>query len=148
MSTSSSQFRVQQRMEEARVATLVKVENRQAIQERNVLRADVSVAPLDFIVEIIRDNHWGYLYNCACIVYPRLVREFYGYLEMVQDEDLGIILHTTVQGHVIRIDPQVINDILDVPILSILANPFTEVVEPTTLKKLRDFFHAHPKPKE
>jgi hypothetical protein len=28
-------------------------------------------------------NHWGYLYNCACTVYPRLVRELYGYLEVI-----------------------------------------------------------------
>jgi hypothetical protein len=66
-----------------------------------VLRADDSVAPLDFIAEIIMDHHWGYLYNCAFIVYPRLVRQFYGYLEMIQDEDLGIILQTIVQGHII-----------------------------------------------
>jgi hypothetical protein len=57
-------------------ASLAKVENRQAVPERNVLRVDVMVAPLDFIVDIIKDNHWGYLYNCACTVYPRLVREF------------------------------------------------------------------------
>jgi hypothetical protein len=49
----------------------------------NFLRADVMVAHLDFIANIIKDNHWGYLYNCACTVYPRLVREFYGYLEVV-----------------------------------------------------------------
>jgi len=34
------------------------LENRQAIPERNVLKADVMVAPMDYIVEIIRDNHW------------------------------------------------------------------------------------------
>jgi len=33
------------------------LENRKAIPERNVLRADVSVAPLDFIAEIIRGNY-------------------------------------------------------------------------------------------
>jgi hypothetical protein len=63
------------------------------------------VAPLDFIVDIIKDNHWGYLYNCACTVYPRLVREFYGYLEVVHDVDQGIILQTYVQGHMLQIDP-------------------------------------------
>jgi hypothetical protein len=52
----------------------------------------VMVAPLDFLVAIIRDNHWGYLYNCACTVYPGLVREFYRYLEVVQDMDQGLIL--------------------------------------------------------
>jgi hypothetical protein len=75
---------------------LAKIENRQAIPERNVLNADVMVAPLDFIADIIKDNHWGYLYNCACTVYPSLVSEFYEYLEVVQDEDQGIILQTYV----------------------------------------------------
>jgi hypothetical protein len=64
-------------------ATRAKVENRQAIPERNVLRADIMVAPLDFIAKIIQTNHWGYLYNCACPVYPRLVRDFHGHLEVV-----------------------------------------------------------------
>jgi hypothetical protein len=59
------------------------LENRQAILERNVLRADAMVVHLDFIADIIRDNHWGYLYNYACTVYPRLVMEFNGYLEVV-----------------------------------------------------------------
>jgi hypothetical protein len=121
MSTDSSQRRVRPRTKEAINATLAKVENRHAILERNVLIANLSVAPLDFIAEIIRDNHWGYLYNCACIVYPRLVGEFYGYLEMVQDEDLGIILQTKVQGHVIQIDPLVISDIIDVSILALFC---------------------------
>jgi hypothetical protein len=69
------------------VASPAKVENRQAVPERNVLKANVMVAPLDFIANIITDNHWGYLYNYACTVYPRLVKEFYGYLEVVQDKD-------------------------------------------------------------
>jgi hypothetical protein len=65
-----------------------------------VVRADVMVAPLDIIADIIQTYHWAYLYNCAYIVLPRLVREFYGNLEVVQDEDSGIILQSTVQGHV------------------------------------------------
>jgi hypothetical protein len=73
-------------MEEARATSLAKVENRQVVPERNVLSADVIVVPLDFIAAIIRDNPWGYLYNYACTVYPRLVREFYGYLEVAQDD--------------------------------------------------------------
>jgi hypothetical protein len=92
MSANSSQCRVWQRIEEAWAIFLAKVENRQAVPERNVLWADMMVAPLYFIVDIIVDNHWGYLYNCSWTVYPRLVREFYGYLEVVQDEDQGIIL--------------------------------------------------------
>lgn len=144
MSTDSSQHKVRQLTEEARAASLAKVQNRQAIPERNVLRADVMVAPMDYIAEIIRDNHWRYLYNCACTVYPRLVKEFYGYLEVIYDENHGIILQASVRGHVIQIDPQVISAIIDVPVLPIFAYPFTEVMEPPTLEQLRDFFHAHP----
>lgn len=91
----------------------------QAIPKRNILRVDVMVAPLYYIVEIICDNHWGYLYNCACTIYPKLVREFYGYMEVTQDEDHGIILQTAIQGHVIQIDPHVISAIIDVLVLPV-----------------------------
>jgi hypothetical protein len=57
-----------------------------------VVRIDVMVAPLDIIDDIIQTYHLGYLYNYACIVLLRLVREFYGYLEVVQDDNSGIIL--------------------------------------------------------
>jgi hypothetical protein len=33
------------------------MENSQAIPERNVVRVDIMVAPLDFIAEIIQANH-------------------------------------------------------------------------------------------
>jgi hypothetical protein len=104
MSVGSSQCKVWQRIEETQAASLAKMENRKAIPERNVLRADVMVTPLDYIADIIWDNHWGYLYNCACTVYPRLVREFYGYLKVIQNENHGIILQTSVQGHVISVE--------------------------------------------
>jgi len=92
------------------------------------------VAPLDYIAKIIRDNHWGYLYNCACTVCPKLVREFYWYLEVIQDEDHGIILQTSVQGHMLQFDPQVISAIIDVPVLPVSASPFIEDIEPPTLE--------------
>jgi hypothetical protein len=92
MSSGSSQRRVRQRTEEGIVATKVRMETRQAILERNILWADIIVAPLDFIAQMIQDNHWGYLYSCACPVYPQLVRDFYGHLEVIQDDDSGIIL--------------------------------------------------------
>jgi hypothetical protein len=101
------------------------------------------VAPLDFIDDIIRDNRWGYLYNCACTVYPRLVREFYGYRKVVQDENQRIILQTYVQGHMLQIDPQVISDLIDVLVLPISASLFLEDMEPPTLEQLREYFHAY-----
>jgi hypothetical protein len=75
------------------------------------------VAPLDVISEIIQTYHCGYLYNCACIVLTKLVREFYTHLEVVQDEDNGIVLQSTIEGHVILVDPHVISWIIDVPVL-------------------------------
>jgi hypothetical protein len=76
------------------------------------------VAPLDFIAQIIQENHWGYLYHCACPVYPWLVRDFYGHMEVIQDDESDIILQTTIRGHIIRIDPKVINSIIEVPVLN------------------------------
>jgi len=73
MSCGSSQRRVRQRTDAGLAATRARIESRQVIPERNIVRADVMVAPLDFIAQIIQENHWGYLYHCACPVYPRLV---------------------------------------------------------------------------
>jgi hypothetical protein len=52
MSANSSQRRVRQRTEEARATSLAKVENMQVVSERNVLRADAMVTPLDCIADI------------------------------------------------------------------------------------------------
>jgi hypothetical protein len=123
---------------------MAKVANRQALPERNVLKANILRAPLDFIAEIIQAYHWDYLYNCVCPVYPRLVHDFYGLLEVVQDDDRGIILQTTVEGHIIQIDPQIISSTIGVPVLPILANPFSEVMEPPSIEQLKDYFDAHP----
>jgi len=76
------------------------------------------------------------------------VREFYGHLEIVQDEYSGIVLQSTVEWHIFQIDPQVISKILGVPVLHISASPFTEVVEPPTLEQLREFFQVVPQGKE
>jgi hypothetical protein len=68
------------------------------IFERNVLKADVMVPPLDLIDLLIRENHWDYLYKCSAIVYPRLVWDFYGFLDVIQDEQGSLTLQTTVRG--------------------------------------------------
>jgi len=83
MSISSFQRRVRQRTDEGIAAARARIENRQAIPERNVVRADVMVAPLDIIADTIQTYHWGYFNGCVCIVLPRLVREFYGHMEVV-----------------------------------------------------------------
>jgi len=77
-------------------------------------------------------------------MYPRLVREFYGCLEVVQDDDRGIILQTIVQGQTIQIDPQAISTLIGVPVQPLSANPFSKVIEPPSIEQLRDFFDAHP----
>jgi hypothetical protein len=53
-------------------------------------------------------------------------------LEVVQDDDSGIILQSTVQGHVFQVGPQVISRIIGVPVLPISTNTFNEVLEPPT----------------
>jgi hypothetical protein len=77
-------------------------------------------------------------------VYPKLVREFYGYLEVIQDYESCIILQTTIRGHTIQFDPQLISYILDVIVLAISESPFSEILEPPGLENLMDFFDAHP----
>jgi hypothetical protein len=49
MSADSSQRRVCQRTEEGIVASRARIVNRTVISKRNVVRADVMVAPLDVI---------------------------------------------------------------------------------------------------
>jgi hypothetical protein len=140
MPSGSSQHRVCQRIEEGIAASKARIANRPVIPEWNIVRVDVLVAPLDVINDIIQTYNWGHLYNCAYIVLTRLVREFYKHLEVVQDEDSGIVLQSTIEGHVIQIDPQVISRIIGVPVLHISTSPFNEVVEAPTLEDLREFF--------
>jgi len=120
------------------------MESRQVILEPNIVKADVMVTPLNFITQMIQDNHWGYLYNCACPVYPRLVRYFYGYMEVKRDDDSEIILQTTVRGHIIQIDPQLTSSIIEVHVLAIPGVPFTGILESPSLENLMDFFDALP----
>jgi hypothetical protein len=73
--------------------------------ERNVVRPNIMVAPLDSIHDTIQTYHWRYLHSCACVVYTRLVRYFYANLEVVQDDDRGLVLQSTILGHIITVDP-------------------------------------------
>jgi hypothetical protein len=96
--------------------------NRPVIAKRNVVRADIMVAPLDSIHEIFQTYHWGYLHNFTCIVLARLVRKFYAHLEVVQDDDREIVLQSSFIGHVITVDPQIISQFIGVPVLQISAS--------------------------
>jgi hypothetical protein len=83
--------------------------DRTVIAERNVVRSDIMVPPLDSIHNIIQTYHWGCLHTCACVVYTRLIKLFFANLEVVQDDDHGLVLQSIVDGHIITVDPQIIN---------------------------------------
>jgi hypothetical protein len=148
MSASSPPRRVRQRLVEDRAAIQAKIMDRTVIAEWNVLRADFMVPPLDNILAIIQTYNWGYLHSCACVVYTRLVKLFYANMEMVQNDDHGVVLQSSVAGHLIIVDPQVISHIIRVPVLEISASPYNEVVLPPSLDHLREFFHAIPQGEE
>jgi hypothetical protein len=139
-----SQRRVRQKTEEERSALQTKIMDRTVIEERNVVRSDIMVPPLDSIYETIQTYHLGYLYTCACIVLTRLVRLFYANLEVAQDDDRGMVLQSTVDGHIITVDPQIISHFIGLPILDLVGSPYNEVVLLPSMDDLREFFYAVP----
>jgi hypothetical protein len=90
MSAGSPQHRVRQRTDGELATLRAKIMNISVIAERNMAWADIMVALLDSIHDIIQTYHWGYLHNCACVILTRLVRLFYANLEVVQDDDRGL----------------------------------------------------------
>jgi hypothetical protein len=117
MSTGSAQCRFQQRTQGDLSALRAKIMDRTVIAERNVVRPDIMVAPLDSIHDIIQTYHWGYLHNCACVVLTRLVMLFYANLEVVQDDDHELVLQSSVDWHIIIVDPQIISQVIGVHVL-------------------------------
>jgi hypothetical protein len=148
MSAGSPQRRVHQRTEGDRTALRAKIMDRNVIVERNVVRLDIMVAPLNSIHNIIQTYQWGYLHSCACVVYTRLVRLFYANLEVVQDDDHGLVLQSTVAEHIITVDPQIISHFIGVPVLQLSDSPYNEVVIPPSMDDLREFFHVLPQGEE
>jgi hypothetical protein len=148
MSANNPQCKVRQRIKGDRAALRAKIMDQPVIVERNVVCSDIMVAPLDSIHDTIQTYHWGYLHSCACIVYTRLVRLFCANLEVVQDDDRGLVLQSTVGGHTIIVDPQIISQFIGVPVLQISVSPYNEVVFPPSMEDLREFFHAVPQGKE
>jgi hypothetical protein len=63
---------------------------------------------------------------------------------VVQVDDSGIVLQSTIAGHVIIVDAQVISRIIDVLVLQISASPLNEVVLAPSLDEHRKFFHVVP----
>jgi hypothetical protein len=81
-------------------------------------------------------------------VLTRLVKLFYANLEVVQNDDHGMVLQSTVDGHTITVDPQIISQFIRVPVLQISGSLYNEVVLPHSLDDLREFFHAIPQGEE
>lgn len=67
---------------------------------------------------------------------------------MAQDDERGTILQSTVDGHIITVDPQIISQFIRVPVLDLLASPYNEVVLRPSMDELREFFHIAPQGEE
>jgi hypothetical protein len=105
MSSDNSPPRVRQRIKESITDQVHRTQSRQVLSEWNLLRANLSDPVLLPIAQMLLENNWEYLYNCACEAFPRLVREFYGHMIVTQDDDRGLIMQTMVRGQTILIDP-------------------------------------------
>jgi hypothetical protein len=66
MSSDDSPPRVRQRTEESVADRLHLMRSRQVLSERNLLRVDLRDPVLLPITQMLLENNWEYLYNCAC----------------------------------------------------------------------------------
>jgi hypothetical protein len=148
MFSDDSPPRVRQIVEESVTDRNLRMEKRQVLSELNLLRADFRDPILLPIGQMILENQWEYLYNCAYPIFPRLVREFYGHMIITQDDDRGLIMQTIVKGHTIQIDPQLINAVIGVPVFLVPGIPFPDGVEAPSMDYLLDFFGARPQGEE
>jgi hypothetical protein len=57
---------------------------------------------------------------------------------------VGSYFRPLFNGKTIQIDPQAISTVIDVPVQPSSANPFLEVIEPSSIEQFWDFFGAHP----
>jgi hypothetical protein len=107
------------------------------------MRADVMAAPLFYIDEIIQENHWQYLYSCSNLVHLRLVKDFYAYMEVVQDTDDCLTLQTTVRGVTIRVDAALITTFIRVPLAPYKGVLYPDSVDPPSMEEMIQFFDSH-----
>jgi hypothetical protein len=142
MSSDDSPPRVRQRIEESVADRLHRMCSRQVLSELNLLRANLRDPGLLPIAQMLFDNNWEYLYNCACPTFPRLVQEFYGNMIIIQEDDRGLIMQTMVRGQQIQIDPQLISAVIGVPVLPVSGVPFPD--EAPGIDFLHDFFRTKP----
>lgn len=61
---------------------------------------------------------------------------------------MALSFNRPLRGHVIKVDPQVISQIIGVLVLQISASPFNEVVLASSLDELWEFFHVIPQGEE
>jgi hypothetical protein len=108
MSSDDSPPRVRQRIEESVADKHLCMEKWQVLSKRNLLCADLRDPILLPIGQMIQENQWEYLYNCACSAFPRLVREFYGHMIIIQDDDRGLIMQTMSEGTPFRLIPSLL----------------------------------------
>jgi len=120
-------------------ATKAKIEKRKIVMERAIIRQDVMVAPFDFINQIFQDNGWQSLFT-SNKVYPRLVREFYMHMEIVQIEQSCPILKTKVRGFEIRIDLALISAMTHISLSLALGIHFLDSVDTPSWENLRMCF--------
>jgi hypothetical protein len=142
MSSNDSPSRVRQRTEESVADRLHRMRSRKVLSEPNLLRTNLRDPVLLPIAQMLMENHWEYLYNCACPTFPRLVWEFYGNMIIIQDDDRGLIMQTMVRGQQIQIDPHVISAVIGVPVLPVSGVPFLD--EAPSIDFLHDFFGTRP----
>jgi hypothetical protein len=142
MSSDDSPPCVRKRTEELVADRLHRMRSWQVLSERNLLRGDLRDPVLLPIAQVLLENNWEYLYNCACPAFPRLVREFYGHMIVIQDDDKGLIMQTMVRGQTILIDPQLISSMIGVPVLPVSGVPFPD--EAPSIDFLHDFFGTRP----
>jgi hypothetical protein len=140
MSSDDSHPRVRKRIEESVADRLHRMQSRQFLSKQNLLRADLTDLVLPPIAQMLLENQWEYLYNCACPTFPRLVWEFYGNMIIIQDDDRGLIMQTMVRGQTILIDPQLISSMIEVPVLPVSGFPFPHSDETPSIDFLHDFF--------
>jgi len=135
MSSDDSPPQVRQRTEESIADRRHRMQSRQVLSERNLL-------------QMLIENQWEYLYNCACPAFPRMVREFYGKMIIIQDDDRGLIMPTMVRGQPIQIDPQLISAVIGAPVLPVSGVPFPTGDETPSIDFLHDFFGRRPQREE
>jgi hypothetical protein len=121
------------------------MEKWQVLSKRNLFRADLrDLVLLPIIGQMLMDNQWEYLYNCTCLAFPRLVRDFYGHMVITQNDERGLVMQTMVRGHTFQIDPQFISSKIGVPVLPGSGVPFPPGVEAPSIDFLHDFFGTRP----